>query len=117
EIAQTPVGYSGHERGFHVALAAVARGAAIIEKHFTVDRGLEGNDHKVSLLPEEFAQMVRQTRDIEESIGVGTERVVSTGEAMNRINLAKSLVAARPLQAGVTITADDVTVKSPGRGL
>ena len=52
EIAQTPVGYSGHERGFHVALAAVARGAAIIEKHFTVDRGLEGNDHKVSLLPE-----------------------------------------------------------------
>ena len=117
EIAQTPVGYSGHERGFHVALAAVARGASIIEKHFTVDRGLEGNDHKVSLLPEEFAQMVRQTRDIEESIGVGTERVVSTGEAMNRINLAKSLVAARPLRAGATITADDVTVKSPGRGL
>lgn len=81
EIAQAPVGYSGQERGFHVALAAVARGASSIEKHVTVDRGLEGNDHKVSLLPEEFAQLVRQTREIEESIGVGGERVVSTGEA------------------------------------
>ncbi|MDY6054798.1 N-acetylneuraminate synthase family protein [Micrococcus sp.] len=117
EIAQTPVGYSGHERGFHVALAAVARGASIVEKHFTVDRSLEGNDHKVSLLPEEFAQMVQQTREIEESIGVAEERVVSTGEAMNRINLAKSLVAARPLAKGDVITEADVTVKSPGRGL
>ncbi|MGJ5590539.1 N-acetylneuraminate synthase family protein [Micrococcus lylae] len=117
EIAQTPVGYSGHERGFHVPVAAVALGARIIEKHFTVDRELEGNDHKVSLLPDEFAQMVRQIREVEESMGVADERVVSTGEAMNRINLAKSLVATRPLQAGATITEADVTVKSPGRGL
>ncbi|MCG7421557.1 N-acetylneuraminate synthase family protein [Micrococcus sp. ACRRV] len=117
EIAQAPVGYSGHERGFHVALAAVVRGASIVEKHFTIDRSLEGNDHKVSLLPDEFAQMVRQTREIEESIGVAGERVVSTGEAMNRINLAKSLVAARPLTAGDVVAEADVTVKSPGRGL
>ena len=117
EIAQTPVGYSGHERGFHVPVAAVALGARIIEKHFTVDRELEGNDHKVSLLPDEFAQMVQQIREVEESIGVAGERVVSTGEAMNRINLAKSLVAARPLQAGDVVTEDAVTVKSPGRGL
>ena len=96
---------------------ALARGAKIIEKHFTVDRDLEGNDHKVSLLPEEFAQIVQQIREVEDSIGAAGERVVSTGEAMNRINLAKSLVAARPLRAGATITADDVTVKSPGRGL
>jgi len=117
EIAQTPVGYSGHERGFHVPVAAVARGARIIEKHFTTDRSLEGNDHKVSLLPEEFAQMVQQIREVEDSIGAAGERMVSTGEAMNRINLAKSLVAARPLSAGDTVTEQDVTVKSPGRGL
>ena len=58
EIGQCPVGYSGHERGFHVPLAAVALGAKIVEKHFTTDRTLEGNDHKVSLLPGEFKEMV-----------------------------------------------------------
>ena len=117
EIAQAPVGYSGHERGIHVPVAAVARGARIVEKHLTVDRSLEGNDHKVSLLPDELAQMVQQIREVEESLGTSTERVVSTGEAMNRINLAKSLVAARPLAAGTVIAASDVAVKSPGRGL
>ncbi|WP_336703780.1 N-acetylneuraminate synthase family protein [Micrococcus terreus] len=117
EIAQAPVGYSGHERGIHVPVAAVARGARIVEKHLTVDRSLEGNDHKVSLLPDEFAAMVQQIRDVEESLGTSTERVVSTGEAMNRINLAKSLVAARPLEVGAVITESDVAVKSPGRGL
>ena len=117
EIAQAPVGYSGHERGIHVPVAAVARGARIVEKHLTVDRSLEGNDHKVSLLPDELAQMVQQIREVEESLGTSAERVVSTGEAMNRINLAKSLVAARPLAAGTVIAASDVAVKSPGRGL
>ena len=57
-IGDCPVGYSGHERGFHVPIAAVALGAHVIEKHFTVDRALEGNDHQVSLLPDEFAAMV-----------------------------------------------------------
>ena len=117
EIAQAPVGYSGHERGIHVPVAAVARGARIIEKHLTVDRSLEGNDHKVSLLPDEFAAMVQQIREVEESLGTSAERVVSTGEAMNRINLAKSLVAARPLEIGAVISESDVAVKSPGRGL
>lgn len=117
EIAQAPVGYSGHERGIHVPVAAVARGARIIEKHLTVDRSLEGNDHKVSLLPDEFSAMVQQIREVEESLGTSAERVVSTGEAMNRINLAKSLVAARPLEIGAVISESDVAVKSPGRGL
>ncbi|SFV23748.1 N-acetylneuraminate synthase family protein [Micrococcus terreus] len=117
EIAQAPVGYSGHERGIHVPVAAVARGARIIEKHLTVDRSLEGNDHKVSLLPDEFAAMVQQIREVEESLGTSAERVVSTGEAMNRINLAKSLVAAGPLEIGAVISESDVAVKSPGRGL
>ncbi|MCL2542004.1 MAG: N-acetylneuraminate synthase family protein [Nocardioidaceae bacterium] len=117
EIGRCPVGYSGHERGFHVPIAAVALGAKIIEKHLTVDRGLEGNDHKVSLLPGELAEMVARIREVEAALGTAEPRRVSTGEQMNRINLAKSLVAARPVSAGATITADDVAIRSPGRGL
>ncbi|MBS1672995.1 MAG: N-acetylneuraminate synthase family protein [Actinobacteria bacterium] len=117
EIGQCVVGYSGHERGWHVPVAAVARGAHIIEKHFTIDRTMEGNDHTVSLLPDEFRIMVEQIRDIETSLGTGETRVVSTGEQMNRVTLAKSLVAARPLSHGAVLTAADVMVKSPGRGL
>lgn len=117
EIGQCPVGYSGHERGFHVPLGAIARGAKIIEKHFTLDRAMEGNDHKVSLLPAEFAEMVQRVRELEEALGSPEPRVVSTGEMMNRINLAKSLVAARRIELGEVITDDAVDVKSPGRGL
>lgn len=117
EIAQCIVGYSGHERGYHVPIAAVARGAKIIEKHFTVDTAMEGNDHKVSLLPYQFSEMVRRIRETEESIGEDEPRKISTGEMMNRVNLAKSLVAARALAKGHTIQEDDIAVKSPGRGL
>ncbi|MGJ6980368.1 N-acetylneuraminate synthase family protein [Aestuariimicrobium soli] len=117
EISGAPVGYSGHERGFHVPLAAVALGARIIEKHFTTDRTLEGNDHKVSLLPHEFRQMVDRVRELEESLGTGDARVVSTGESMNRVNLAKSLVASRRIEVGERITRDAIDVRSPGRGL
>ncbi|MCH6469392.1 N-acetylneuraminate synthase family protein [Sinomonas terrae] len=117
EIGQCIVGYSGHERGYHVPVAAVARGAKIIEKHFTLDVSMEGNDHKVSLLPHEFAEMVRWIREAEESIGESVPREVSTGELMNRANLAKSLVAAKPLPAGHVVQEADVDIKSPGRGL
>ena len=117
ELGDCPVGYSGHERGFHVAVAAVALGASIVEKHFTVDRGLEGNDHKVSLLPGEFAEMVARIREVEESLGSTAPRAVSTGEMMNRVNLAKSLVAARDLEPGDVIDRAAVDIKSPGRGL
>ena len=117
EIGQCLVGYSGHERGYHVPIAAVARGARIIEKHFTVDKTLEGNDHTVSLLPDEFKAMVQQIREVEESIGTSAPREVSTGELMNRVNLAKSLVATRTIAKGEVVTEADVEVKSPGRGL
>lgn len=117
EIGQSLVGYSGHERGYHVPIAAVARGAKIIEKHFTIDKTLEGNDHTVSLLPEEFKAMVTQIREVEESIGTSAPREVSTGELMNRVNLAKSLVATRNIAKGEVVTEADVEVKSPGRGL
>lgn len=117
EIGDCPVGYSGHERGYHIPMAAVALGASVIEKHFTIDRNLEGNDHKVSLLPDEFAAMVRQIRDVEAALGTAEARVVAPGEFMNRANLAKSLVAARDIKSGERITADAVDIKSPGRGL
>ena len=70
QLGACPVGYSGHERGWHVPVAAVALGARIIEKHLTVDRTMEGNDHKVSLLPNELARMVDEIRQLEESLGV-----------------------------------------------
>jgi len=117
EIGDCPVGYSGHERGFHIPVAAVARGAKIVEKHFTLDRSMEGNDHKVSLLPEEFAEMVRRIREVEEALGAVEARVVTPGESMNRVNLAKSLVATTRLEIGDVIKEEHITVKSPGRGL
>ena len=117
EIGGCQVGYSGHERGGWVPVAAVALGAKVIEKHITLDRSMEGNDHKVSLLPGEFAEMVRQIRDVEAALGDAGPRQVSQGERMNRVNLAKSIVAARPLAKGAMVQRDDLVVRSPGRGL
>ena len=117
EIGDCLVGYSGHERGTSIALAAVACGAKVIEKHFTLDRKLEGNDHKVSLLPEEFKTMVEGIRQIEQAMGNKSTRVVGPGEKMNRENLAKSLVANCNIGLGDTITEDMVQVKGPGKGL
>ncbi|UAJ72575.1 N-acetylneuraminate synthase family protein [Synechocystis sp. PCC 7339] len=117
EIGDHPVGYSGHERGIHVAVAAVAKGAKIIEKHFTLDKTMEGNDHKVSLLPEEFRQMVEGIRQVEQSLGDRGTRKITQGELMNRETLAKSLVINCNLKKGQTITESMVEVKSPGKGL
>ncbi|MBL7688593.1 MAG: N-acetylneuraminate synthase family protein, partial [Bdellovibrionaceae bacterium] len=111
------VGYSGHERGTAVSIAAVALGAKIIERHFTLDRQMEGPDHAASLEPADFKAMVDGIRQVEMALGKGEKRIVSQGEMMNRENLAKSLVAARPLKAGTVLTREDVTVKSPGRGI
>lgn len=116
-IGGCPVGYSGHERGVHVAVSAVGQGARIVEKHITLDRSLEGSDHKASLLPEEFKDLVDGIRQVEESIGSGHARTLSQGELMNRANLAKSLVAARDLSQGELINESAVEVRSPGRGL
>ncbi len=111
------MGYSGHERGINIALAAVACGAKVIEKHFTLDKTLEGNDHKVSLLPEEFKSMVEGIRQIEEAMGTESERTVGPGEKMNRENLAKSLVANCDIKSGDVIKEDMIQVKGPGKGL
>ncbi|AWW73147.1 acetylneuraminic acid synthetase [Erythrobacter sp. KY5] len=111
------VGYSGHERGYHVPVAAVARGAKVVEKHFTLDRAMEGNDHRVSLLPAEFRAMVEQIREVEAAMGSSGPRVVTQGEMMNREVLGKSLVAARPITEGAILCDDDFAVRSPGQGL
>ncbi len=111
------VGYSGHERGIHVPVAAVARGAKVIEKHFTVDRTMEGNDHRVSLLPSEFKAMVEAIRDVEAAMGSDKPRGITQGELMNREVLAKSIVAARAIQPGQVIRDEDLTLRSPGQGL
>lgn len=116
-LGDCPVGYSGHERGWTVVLAAVAKGARIIEKHITEDRALEGNDHKVSLLPEEFKLMVEGVRQVEEAMGQTGERRMSQGEVMNRANLAKSLIINCNLTKGALIESHMIDVKSPGRGL
>lgn len=117
EITRGVVGYSGHERGYAVPLAAVSLGAKVIEKHLTVDRRLEGNDHSVSLLPDEFAEMVRNIRSLEEALGSPRARELSQGELVNREVLAKSLFAAKPINAGDIIQARDVEIRSPGIGI
>jgi sialic acid synthase SpsE/sugar phosphate isomerase/epimerase len=110
-------GYSGHERGFNVCIAAVAIGAKVIEKHFTLDRDMEGNDHRVSLLPNEFSAMVRSIREVEESLGSSRVKKVTQGELINRESLAKSLVAARDISEGEILYPDMLEIKSPGRGV
>ena len=111
------VGYSGHERGIAVSLGAVALGACVIERHFTLDRTMEGPDHAASLEREEFKRLIDGVREIEQALGDGHHRYVSQGEMINRENLAKSLVAASALSKGTILTADHVKVRSPGQGL
>ena len=117
EIGNCIVGYSGHERGINVAIAAVAHGAKVIEKHFTLDKTMEGSDHKVSLLPEEFKNMVLGIREVEQAMGIFNRRHVSQGEMINRESLGKSLVINCDLKAGEIITADVIEVRSPGKGV
>ncbi|MDC3393355.1 N-acetylneuraminate synthase family protein [Luminiphilus sp.] len=111
------IGYSGHERGIAVTLAAVGLGARIVERHFTFDRSMEGPDHAASLERDEFKALVAGIREIEEALGDGIERAISQGEMINRENLAKSLVASRDLAKGTVIEPQHLSVLSPGQGL
>tara|TARA_B110000008_G_scaffold276495_1_gene315881 strand:+ start:3434 stop:5320 length:1887 start_codon:yes stop_codon:yes gene_type:complete len=111
------IGYSGHERGIAVTLAAVGLGAKIVERHFTFDRSMEGPDHAASLEANEFKALVTGIREIEEALGDGLERTISQGEMINRENLAKSLVASKDLVKGTIIESQHLKVLSPGQGL
>ena len=116
ERFQVPVGLSDHTLGIAVALAAVARGACIIEKHFTVDRSLPGPDHRASLSPPELRELVGSIRTVEASIGTG-EKGPTPSELDTRRVARKSLVAARAIAAGETLTAELLRIKRPGTGI
>ncbi len=110
------VGYSDHTPGIEIPVAAVAMGASIIEKHLTLDRNMEGPDHKASLEPIEFARMVTAIRNVEKSMGTGVKK---PGESEKKnIDIArKSIVAARDIMAGEVLTEDNITTKRPGNGI
>jgi N,N'-diacetyllegionaminate synthase len=110
------VGYSDHTSGIEVATAAVALGATMIEKHFTLDRNLPGPDHKASLEPDELKAMVAAIRNIEQALGDGIKRL-STSEAKNKSIVRRSLVAACTIRAGEVFSETNLVIKRPGLGL
>jgi len=110
------VGYSDHTQGVEVAIAAVAMGATVIEKHFTLDRKLPGPDHQASLEPVELSAMVAAIRNIEVALGDGIKRLTPS-EARNKTVARKSLVASRAIKAGDIFTAENLSTKRPGTGI
>jgi len=110
------VGYSDHTLGIEVPIAAVALGATVIEKHFTLDRNLPGPDHKASLKPDELKAMIAAIRNIEQAMGDGIKRP-SASELKNRPIVRKSLVAGCVIRAGEVFTAENITAKRPGTGI
>ena len=112
-----PVGYSDHTLGIEVPIAAVALGATVIEKHFTLDKTLPGPDHKASLEPEELKAMVMAIRNIEKAIGGSGLKKVSKSEAKNKAIARKSIVATKTIKKGDLFSAENLTVKRPGTGI
>lgn len=111
-----PVGYSDHTPGSEVALAAVALGACVVEKHLTLDKDMVGPDHKASLSPDELRSLVAAVRTVETSFGDGVKRAMPS-EADTRAVARKSLVAAGAMPAGTTLTNDNLLAKRPGTGI
>ena len=110
------VGYSDHTKGIEVPVAAVALGACVIEKHFTLDKNMPGPDHKASLEPDELGRMVKNIRNIEIALGDGVKRV-SESERKNIAIARKSIVARRNIQEGEILTEENLAVKRPGTGI
>lgn len=111
-----PVGYSDHTAGIEIPIAAVALGATVIEKHFTLDRTMEGPDHKASLEPTEFKDMVRAIRIIEAAMGSG-EKIPAESERKNIAVARKSIIAKRHIRKGEVFSKENLTVKRPGSGI
>lgn len=110
------IGYSDHTLGIEVPIAAVARGAKVIEKHFTLDRTMDGPDHQASLEPEELIQMVKSIRNIELALGSSIKNP-SESESKNRPIARKSIVALTPIKKGEVLTEENITAKRPGTGI
>lgn len=113
---ETAVGYSDHTRGIEVPIAAVALGAEVIEKHFTLDRNMAGPDHKASLEPQELKAMVQAIRNIESALGTGIKQV-SESERGNIAVARKSIVASTYIKKGEPLTDSNLSVKRPGTGI
>jgi N-acetylneuraminate synthase len=111
-----PVGYSDHTEGIVIPLAAVAQGAVLIEKHFTLDKSLPGPDHQASLEPDELIKMVEGIRQVERALGTGL-KAPSKSESKNAAIARKSLVAAEDIEPGSSFTPENLCVKRPGTGL
>lgn len=111
-----PIGYSDHSLGIAVSTAAVALGAVVIEKHFTLDRSMPGPDHRASLTVDELAQMVEQIRAVEAALGSAEKRPTDS-ELPVRTLVRRSVTAIRALAAGATVTAEDVALLRPGDGI
>jgi len=110
------VGYSDHTLGIEIPIAAVALGARVIEKHFTLDKNMKGPDHKASLEPKELKTMVEAIRNIKKALGDGVKKP-SPSELKNKLIARKSIVAAKSIKASEIFTADNLTVKRPGTGI
>ena len=110
------VGYSDHTKGIEVPIAAVALGATVIEKHFTLDNNMIGPDHKASLQPDELKKMVESIRNIELSLGDG-RKVVANSEKENMSIARKSIVAKKSIRKGQLLSEENITVKRPGDGI
>lgn len=110
------IGYSDHTNGIEVPIAAVALGATVIEKHFTLDKNMEGPDHKASLEPDELKAMVSAIRNIEQALGTGHKQI-SASERKNIQIARKSIVAACDIKKGELFTEENLTVKRPGNGI
>ena len=113
----TDVGYSDHTLGIEVPVAAVALGASVIEKHFTLDKTMEGPDHAASLEPDELKQMVKAIRNIEQVISGDGIKKPSDSEIKNIEIARKSIVASKPISMGEEFTEDNITIKRPGTGI
>ena len=111
-----PVGYSDHTQGIEIPIAAAALGAVVIEKHFTLDKNMEGPDHRASLEPDELKRMVEGIRRVEQALGNGTKEA-SESEKGNISIVRKSIVAARAVKKGEWLTEKNLTTKRPGTGL
>lgn len=110
------VGYSDHTLGIEIPVAAAAMGAAVIEKHFTLDRSMKGPDHQASLEPDELRAMVRAIRNVEKAMGHGRKKP-SPSERKNMPVARKSIVAAKAIRKGEIFTEENLAVKRPGNGI
>jgi len=116
EALKVKTGYSDHTEGIEISFAAVAMGAMVIEKHFTLDKNMEGPDHKASLEPKELKKLISGIRNIEKALGNGI-KAASSSELKNKVAARKSIVASKKIKSGELFSAENLTVKRPGNGL